>query len=80
VSEKQATLNISLEVKGEPGSVKSPGQSYDGLIQELVKFWKEKRPAATGLFEKMEWWSVNHLCNYSITLSQFARIEVKRDR
>ncbi|GAJ05110.1 unnamed protein product, partial [marine sediment metagenome] len=29
-SEKQATLNISLEVKGEPGSVEFPGQSYDG--------------------------------------------------
>ena len=41
------------------------------------KLRKMKRPAATGLFEeKMEWWSVNHLCNYSITLIQIARIEV----
>ncbi len=40
------------------------------------KLRKEKRPAATGLFEeKMEGWSVNHLCNCSVTLTQFARTE-----
>ena len=40
---QRASLNITLEAKLELDSVKSPGQSYDGIIQELVKFYKEKR-------------------------------------
>jgi len=39
---KRATLNISQEVKSELDTVKSPGQSYDGIIRALVKFWREK--------------------------------------
>lgn len=39
---KRAPISISLEAKGELDTVKSTGQSYDGIIRELVKFWKEK--------------------------------------
>jgi len=27
-------------------SIKHPGQSYDGLIQELVRYWKENKEGA----------------------------------
>lgn len=42
MKKERAGLNITLEAKLELDSVKSPGQSYDGIIQELVKFYKEK--------------------------------------
>lgn len=42
MAKKRATLNISLEAKRELDSVKSSGQSYNGIIRELVKFWREK--------------------------------------
>ncbi len=42
MAKKRATLNISLETKSELATVKSPGQSYDGIIRELVKSLKEK--------------------------------------
>jgi len=42
MAKKRATLNVSLEAKGELDTVRSPGQSYDGVIRELVKFCKEK--------------------------------------
>jgi predicted CopG family antitoxin len=40
---KRATINISLEAKSMLDSIRSSGQSYDGTIRELVKFWREKR-------------------------------------
>jgi len=43
VAKKRATLSVSLEAKAELDSIKSPGQSYGGLIQELAKFWRDKR-------------------------------------
>jgi hypothetical protein len=39
---KQTTLSISRETKASLDSLKHPGQSYNGLIGELVKFWKDK--------------------------------------
>jgi len=43
MAKKRAPINISQEAKSELDTVKSPGQSYDGIIRELVKFWREKR-------------------------------------
>ena len=40
---KRATINISTELKSQLDDLKSSGQSYDGIIRQLVKFWKEKR-------------------------------------
>ena len=40
---KRASMNISQGTKDALDSIKHQGQSYDGLIQELIKFWKEKR-------------------------------------
>ena len=39
---ERSSLNISRQTKGDLDSIKHSGQSYDGLIQELVKFWKDK--------------------------------------
>ncbi len=39
----RATVNISLEAKSQLDAVKSAGQSYDGIIRELVEFWQERR-------------------------------------
>ena len=41
-NKQRATINISLEAKSQLDAVKSEGQSYDGAIRELVKFWQEK--------------------------------------
>ena len=40
---ERTTLNISKEAKAELDTVKSSGQSYDGIIRELVKFWRDKK-------------------------------------
>jgi len=40
---ERASLNISRRAKDDLDSIKHSGQSYGGLIQELVKFWKDKR-------------------------------------
>ena len=39
---ERSSLNISRRTKDDLDSIKHSGQSYDGLIQELVKFWKDK--------------------------------------
>ncbi len=39
---ERSSLNISRLTKDALDSIKHSGQSYDGLIQELVKFWKDK--------------------------------------
>jgi len=39
----RSTINISLEAKSQMDAIKSEGQSYDGIIRELVKFWKDKK-------------------------------------
>jgi len=38
----RTTINISRELKAELDSMKHPGQSYNGIIWELIRFWKEK--------------------------------------
>jgi len=40
---KRATINISVELKSQLDALKFSGQSYDGMIRELVKFWKQKK-------------------------------------
>jgi predicted CopG family antitoxin len=40
---KRTTISISQQIKSDLDSLKHPGQSYNGLIQELVKFWKQKK-------------------------------------
>ena len=39
---KRVTLSISRETKAMLDSVKHPGQSYNGLLQELVTSWKKQ--------------------------------------
>ena len=39
---KRVTLSISRETKVMLDSVKHPGQSYNGLLQELVTSWKKQ--------------------------------------
>jgi len=40
---KRASISISKETKGFLDSIKRPGQSYDGVIRELVISWKKKQ-------------------------------------
>ena len=40
---KRASVSISKETKGFLDSIKRPGQSYDGVIQELVMHWKKNQ-------------------------------------
>ena len=40
---KRTTIAISQQTKNALDSVKHPGQTYDGVIQELLEFWKEKK-------------------------------------
>jgi hypothetical protein len=37
---RRASLSTSKETKGLLDSIKHTGQSYDGLIRELVMYWK----------------------------------------
>jgi len=40
---KRASVSISRETKGFLDSIKRLGQSYDGVIQELVVNWKRSK-------------------------------------
>lgn len=40
---RRTTIAILQQTKHTLDSIKHPGQSYDGVIQELVKFWKQKK-------------------------------------
>jgi len=40
---KRDSVSISKETKGVLDSIKRPGQSYDGVIQELVNCWKKNQ-------------------------------------
>jgi len=40
---KRGVINISQEAKSQMNDIKAKGQSYDGIIRELVKFWGEKK-------------------------------------
>jgi len=55
-STKRVSLSISRETKAMLDSVKHTGQSYNGLLQELVIFWKKQREteAKGGKREKIQ--------------------------
>ena len=38
----QTTIALNKKTKAALDSIKHPGQTYDGMVQELVRFWKEK--------------------------------------
>jgi len=41
-AKRNTTIAISQRTKDALDSIKHPGQSYDGVIQELLKFVKEE--------------------------------------
>jgi predicted CopG family antitoxin len=40
-NKKRASLNVSKEAKAKLDEIKHTGQSYDGVIRELVMHWKK---------------------------------------
>lgn len=42
---KRASVSISRKTKESLDSIKRPGQSYDGIIRELVNCWKKQEAA-----------------------------------
>lgn len=40
---KFASLMVSLSTKDALDEIKHEGQSYGGIIKELIHFWKEKK-------------------------------------
>lgn len=40
---KFASLMVSLSTKDDLDEIKHEGQSYGGIIKELIDFWKEKK-------------------------------------
>ena len=42
---RRASVSISKETKEFLDSVKRPGQSYNGVIQELAMCWRKKQEA-----------------------------------
>ena len=42
--QRRSTIALSTEIKERLDEIKHPGQSYDGLIRELVDFWKKAHP------------------------------------
>jgi len=42
---KRASVSISMETKEFLDSIKRPGQSYNGVIQELAMCWRKKQEA-----------------------------------
>jgi len=40
---RRTSIGVSRQTKDNLDSIKHAGQSYSGLIQELVEFWKEKK-------------------------------------
>ena len=38
---KRVTVSIRGQTKDSLDSIKHPGQSYDGLIEELIRFWEK---------------------------------------
>ena len=45
---KHLTISVTGPTKETLDSIKHPGQSYDGQIQELVILWKEQHRASRG--------------------------------
>jgi len=48
----RVSLSISKETKGLLDLIKHTGQSYNGLIQELVELWKKEKGEETGEKER----------------------------
>jgi len=44
---KRTTIAISERTKDGLDSVKHPGQTYDGVIQELIDLWKRVKEQET---------------------------------
>ncbi len=42
-NKKRVSLSISRETKAMLDSIKHTGQSYNGVLQELVSFWNKQR-------------------------------------
>ncbi len=51
---KRLTISISRETKGALDALKHPGQSYEGLIQELIKVWKKEHGVAESVSTTQE--------------------------
>jgi len=39
---KRTTLMIHRQTKAVLDGIRHPGQSYEGVIQDLIKFWKKE--------------------------------------
>lgn len=44
---KPTSIAVTTKTKDALKSIKHPGQSYDGLLQELIKFWKSGHKKGT---------------------------------
>jgi len=42
---ERSSINISKQTKDNLDSIKLTGQSYNGLIQELIKLWRKDHGA-----------------------------------
>ena len=40
---KRLTVSLSQQTKEDLDTVKHTGQSYDGVIQELIKLWRREK-------------------------------------
>ena len=49
---KRTTIAILERTKDDLDSVKHPGQTYDGVIQELIDLWKKVKEKEAALLEK----------------------------
>jgi len=43
VRERRPCIAVKQQTKDGLDSIKHPGQSYDGVIQDLLEFWKQKK-------------------------------------
>lgn len=46
-TEQRTSVSISKKTKNLLDSIKHPGQSYNGLMQELVVLWEKKKTNGT---------------------------------
>ncbi len=44
----RTTVMIYRETKAVLDSIRHPGQSYEGVIQDLIKFWKKEHGLEEG--------------------------------
>ncbi|GAI13692.1 unnamed protein product [marine sediment metagenome] len=43
VRERSRCIAVRQQTKDALDLIKHPGQSYDGVIQDLLEFWKQKK-------------------------------------